>query len=575
MNKAGIKTSFKSLAMLIKQIKKHRGMYLFGAFLSVIGDFGFNAAFAYGTMFIMQGLEQDSFDRLQFGLIFLVGSILSVILIVYFGSLIFNTVVAKISGRLRRDVFDHMCKLPVSWFEERHSGDIISRLTNDIQAAENSWGGQLIYPIGAVVSGIGSAVVMVSIDWLMGLIAISIGVGTLFITTRFISPIKKCSDDVQGKMSETTQRFVDILVSSKVARIFNLSSYLIEKLEDASGNVYKSEMHRRRWQAGQNAVNNFGVMMGFIGIVLIGGVLVVNGRLSFAELLAISQMSNGIIAMFWILSSTLGELQQSLAGAERVLEVLDTPVEDNDMGQKCVGNEAVGFDKVSFSYEEGTLILDQINECIRKGETVALVGGSGGGKSTILKLVMGFYKPDEGAISVMGDNPRDSIAYVPQTNYLFSGTIRENIAYGKDGATDNEIVEAAKAAMAHDFIMDMQEGYDTMVGERGSRLSGGQRQRIAIARAIVKNAPILLLDEATSSLDSEAERLVQKAIDKLIEGRTSIIVAHRLSTIRHADRILVLEGGKVVEKGEHKELIQKDGRYAYYYNLQFDTEKAG
>lgn len=575
MDKAVIKTSFKSLIRLIKRLKKHRGMYLFSAFLSVIGDFGFNSAFAFGTMFIIDSLEKNSLVRLKSGVIFLVVSILSVIFIVYFGSLLFNTVVAKISGRLRRDVFDHVIKLPVSWFEERHSGDILSRLTNDIQAAENAWGGQLIFPITAVVSGIGSAVVMVSIDWLMGLISIVIGIATLFVTTRFIAPIKKCSDDVQNKMSQTTQHFVDILASSKVARIFNLSGYLIDKLNGASNNVYKSEMHRRRWQAGQNAFTNFGGMVSFVGLILIGGVMIVNGRLTFGQLIAITQMSNGISFMFWVLSSTLATLQQSIAGAERVLEVLDTPVEDNDMGQKCVGNEAVGFDKVSFSYEEGTLILDEINECIRKGETVALVGGSGGGKSTILKLAMGFYKPDKGSISVVGDNPRESIAYVPQTNYLFSGTIRENIAYGKDGATDNDIIEAAKAAMAHDFIMEMPEGYDTMVGERGSRLSGGQRQRIAIARAIVKNAPILLLDEATSSLDSEAERLVQKAIDKLIEGRTSIIVAHRLSTIRHADRILVLEGGKVVEKGEHNELLKKNGRYAYYYNLQFDTEKAG
>jgi len=331
----------------------------------------------------------------------------------------------------------------------------------------------------------------------------------------------------------------------------------------------------------------------FVGIIAIGGWMAVQGQLSWGALIATIQMASGITWMFFEMGSFVTRLQASLAGADRIFEILDMPLEQWGEGKAGATGHgpqkvqkghvtAIEFCDVRFSYNRDNRVLNGFNLAIHQDQVVALVGSSGSGKSTLLKLLLGFYDTDGGEITVFGKSIREYtleqlrrlIAYVPQDNYLFSGTIRENIAYGKEGASHQEIEEAAKGAFAHDFIMDLPAGYDTQVGERGAHLSGGQRQRIAIARAFLKNSPILLLDEATSSLDSESEQQVQKALERLMKGRTTLVVAHRLSTVQNADIILVLEDGSICEQGDHESLMTLGGSYAKLYGMQFMETKA-
>ncbi len=303
---------------------------------------------------------------------------------------------------------------------------------------------------------------------------------------------------------------------------------------------------------------------------------------------AIIQLQGNANTLFFGLGHVITGLQSSLAGAGRVLQLLTTPIEPvhrslpkRPQGTVTAGKGMVALKDVTFAYGEDAVIkpavLRGINLSVVQGEMVALVGPSGGGKSTLVKLLLGFYPLKQGDIVIAGKaveqytlaELRAHIAYVPQDAHLFAGTIRENIRYGKPDATETEIIAAAKAANAHDFILQSPHGYETLVGERGAKLSGGQRQRIALARALLKDAPILLLDEATSALDSESERLVQNALNKLIQGRTTIVIAHRLSTIEHTDVIYVMDKGRVVEQGQHYDLLAKGGLYKRLYESQF------
>ncbi|MBD5444632.1 MAG: ATP-binding cassette domain-containing protein [Lachnospiraceae bacterium] len=312
------------------------------------------------------------------------------------------------------------------------------------------------------------------------------------------------------------------------------------------------------------------------------------GMVDFGTVVAILSLQGTVSMFLSSIGSAWGSLIDAFVLADRVFEVLDEPVRDTSVLMQCYTDDCLGVEsdfavpdcgiKISdaeFSYENSEKVLSGVDITVERGKTAALVGESGGGKSTIVKLLLGFYQLNSGGIEVLGkplsgytlDELRGNIAYVPQDAYLFTTSIKENIRYGSLEASDEEIVEAAKRAYAHEFIMEFPNGYDTIVGERGETLSGGQRQRIAIARAFIKNAPILLLDEATSALDAESERLVQKGISALMGGRTTLVVAHRLSTIENADIIYVIESGKVCEKGGHTELMEQGGVYSRLVEL--------
>jgi ABC-type multidrug transport system fused ATPase/permease subunit len=348
--------------------------------------------------------------------------------------------------------------------------------------------------------------------------------------------------------------------------------------------------------------------------MIFGAYLVMTGNTTFGVYLMLVQLSNQINNLVYQVGGVISRVQSALAASDRILALLDSPAEPEQLPASLPGSEAVAllplgseavalpsdrlagaeqlapgagensriaFNQVSFAYNGDENILNSLSFQVTAGQFVAFAGPSGGGKSTIFKLLLGCYAAKQGAIMVSGkplcdyklSELRDLIAYVPQDAYLFSGSILDNIRYGKPGAAQAEVEAAAKAAFAHDFVMEFPAGYQTIAGERGARLSGGQRQRIAIARALLKDAPILLLDEATSALDSESEQIVQKALEVLMKGRTTLVIAHRFSTIIQADCIYVVDGGQVVEEGRHAELMNKQGVYAGLYEIQFKASK--
>jgi ATP-binding cassette subfamily B protein len=573
-----------SLLRMYKFLGKRTFPYMVGIIVMATTSFAFNIIVSIGLKGITEAITDKNMQILINSMIFMSLATVAMMIIMPFFNYLVDSNVKKTIGELRKKLFRHIQGLPVKNLEAGHSGDFISRLTNDIQASENAYGNQLLMVLMALISGVGSIITIAIIDWRFLLFSLGVGIVSVYANSSFIKPLKTFSTKIQELLSQLNQKLIDTLGGIQVIRVFNLEEIFSKKYEDNCRDIQKWSMKKVVKNAYLNSLNNFIGVLGFVGVIIMGSITVINDSISFAKLMVIIQMMNGIMFMFNSIGNFITQLQDSIAGAERVFYILDMPLETEEVNKSAmeanaVETEVVSFENVEFSYEEDNKILQGVNIKLNKDEVVALVGSSGSGKSTIFKLLLSFQKHCTGNIKLYGNsiseyspkNLRKLIAYVPQENYLFSGTIGDNIGYGKEGTSIEEIMEAAKAAYAHDFIMKLPQGYNTEVGERGAHLSGGQRQRIAIARALLKNAPILLLDEATSALDSESEQEVQKALEVLMKGRSTMVIAHRLSTIQNADKIYVLEEGKVLEEGIHEELVEKDSVYAKLYNLQIST----
>jgi ATP-binding cassette, subfamily B, bacterial len=577
--------SFKksSVLRIYSFLGKKPFLYFIGLIGSSLVSLAFNSMAAVALKGMTDAIVTKSMPTLVHTLtvvgICLAAVMVGIPLFTYF----FESSVRKTTARIRKALFEHIEKLPMKLIEEKHSGDLISRLTNDIQTAENAYSQQILMVLMSFISGVGSGIIIFTIDWRLAIIALLLGAMNTLANTVFIKPLKKVSDKIQNQLSGLNQKLTDMLGGIQVIRMFNISKHMEDKFNENSNEVRKWSINRVIKNSLLNGLNSFLGLMGFTGMVVIGSIMVINGMITFGNLIAVTQMMNGILFMFNALGGFITQLQGSLAGAERVFEILDMPIEEEE-NKSSKHNaldldhyKAVQLEKVHFAYEEDQKVLNGVDIELSRNQVIALVGSSGGGKSTIFKLLLRFQNFKEGSIKIFSKpimdmsikELRKAIAYVPQDNYLFSGTIADNIGYGKENATMDEIIEAAKAANAHEFIQELPEQYKTEVGERGAHLSGGQRQRIAIARAILKNAPILLLDEATSALDSESERAVQSALESLMKGRSTMVVAHRLSTIRNADKIYVLENGIITERGNHEELLKADKTYTKLYNMQF------
>lgn len=560
-------------------IKPVIGRYVFG----LLGGAATGAAASIMTAFVIKDLLDAATSKNKMLLLYALDKIFIVVLVLCIFAPIFNYIfkscVKRTMADIRLKVFRHIEELGVGYFEDVHSGDTISRMTNDVKIMEDVFSDDFYIIIHTVLSGLGSAAFMFVFDWRTALIMISLGLLSTFANSRFSKPIRAISDRIQENLALLAERLSDIINGFNVIKMFHIHDIIAGKFDEANDNIAKASMKRVHIGALQDGANFLLGWLNFGGIMLLGSLMALFGSISFGKLAANIQLLNGVTFMFLQIGSFMAQIQASLAGASRVLELLQIPTETEGCNKVNMadysGSSMVELKNVVFSYEEGNRVLDGLSLKVEKGQTAALVGPSGGGKSTVIKLLMGFYPPGSGEMVICGkplsdytlEELRSLISYVPQDAYLFDGTIEDNIRYGRPDAGEDDIIAAAKGAFAHGFILEQPEGYNTVVGERGTRLSGGQRQRIAIARAILKNAPILLLDEATSALDSESEQEVQNALEVLMKDRTVIVVAHRLSTIENADIIYVVDEGKIIEQGTHGELKGGGGLYRKLYEL--------
>lgn len=483
--------------------------------------------------------------------------------------------------QLRSELYEKILSLPIGYFTERRKGDLISRMTNDIYEIESSVVATLEGLIKNPLTILGYLVYMIYLSPRLSLFLIILLPITAFFIGRISRSLKKQSQAAAEKLGESLSVLDETVSGIRVIKGFNAEPLLRNKFVGINDLLFyiRNKMNARRDLASP--------LTEVLGVTVLCTILYIGGRLVLTN--SVSALPAGdlmtYIAVFAIminpakdLSTAFFNMQRGAAAMERVEELLKAPVsiEANPDGKQFASfTDKIEFKNLTFAYEDAT-ILDNINLKIEKGKTVALVGSSGAGKSTLADLVPRFHDATSGELLIDGINikyyslksVRSQMSIVTQEPILFNDTIAANIALGKPNATIDEIMNAAKIANAHDFIIKKEEGYQTNIGDRGSKLSGGERQRLTIARAVLKNPPILILDEATSSLDTESERLVQDAINKMMENRTSIVIAHRLSTVRHADEIVVLQKGKIVERGTHEELIAYNGFYKKLVDMQ-------
>ena len=485
---------------------------------------------------------------------------------------------------IRIDVFTHLQSLPLSFYAERRTGELVSRVTNDVALLQQAMTSQLIGLLRQTINIVGGTLLLFWLDWRLTMFILLV-VPIITLTMVWLGGrIRRATVGVQDALAEVASIAEETTRGARIVKSFAREPYEIGRFSERVMTLYRAAMRRARITSTLAPLIGFIASITITGILYYGGSQVILGRLSPGDLIAYLIYTVMIATPIAIMADMYGQFQSAIGASQRLFELLDRPsdiVERPDARQLPLVAGEVIFDKVSFHYTETIDVIDTVSFEARPGQLIALVGPSGAGKSTLVNLIPRFYDVVGGSITVDGYDLRDvtlkslreQIGIVPQETILFSGSVYENILYGRLDATRAEVEAAAIAANAHRFIVeDLEAGYDTTVGEHGAKLSGGQRQRIAIARAILKDPRILILDEATSSLDSESESLVQEALERLMSGRTSFVIAHRLSTVLNADWILVINKGGIVEQGTHSSLLlNPDGMYTRLHQMQFTT----
>ena len=503
----------------------------------------------------------------------------------YYSEIASNFVTETIKREIKIDIFSHLEKLPISYFKKNKLGDTLSKLTNDTTSL-----GRIGFIIFDMFKELLTVLIltgrMFQVDYILALVSLILLPLIIRVVRKYTKKIRKYGrerQDTTGKVTAFTQ---ETLSGIFVIKAFNNTDFVIDKYKDLTKEEFEQAYKTTKIKAKVSPINEVITTFMVLLVVLYGGYqILVTKKITSGDLISFVTALGLMHQPLKRLISKNNDLQDSLPSADRVVEIFDEKVEKDVFGEAIEFDEKIQdikFENVNYKYEDSNeYVLKNINLDVKAGEIVAFVGKSGSGKTTLVNLLARFFNTDEGTVKVNGVNIkniplkiyRNKFAIVPQETFLFGGTIKENISFGKE-VTDEEIISAAKMANAYNFIQeDLPNKFETEVGERGALLSGGQKQRIAIARALIKNPEIMILDEATSALDSESEKLVQEALDSLMEGRTTFVIAHRLSTIVRADKIVVMENGEIKEMGTHSELIAMNGIYKNLYDIQFNENK--
>lgn len=528
------------------------------------------------------GQGNVNFDRVflfcgLMAVFYIISSVLS-----YFLSILMIKLSKKISFRMRRQVFDHLLKLPIGFFDKNQTGDIISRLSYDIDTINASLSNDLLQIFTSAITIVGSFVMMFIISPpLIAIFVFTVPISIWFIKYRS-QKVRPLFRKRSAKLGELNGYAEEMLSGQKTIKAYNREAIIIERFnsknDEAVEAFYNAEYQGSVIGPAVNFINNLSMSL----VSMLGAVLYLYNGISLSgisEFILYSRRFSGPIGE---IANIIADLQSATSAAERIFRILDESPEKEDAADAEIISDVKGnvsFENVSFGYDESKTVLESFSLDVTSGSTVAIVGPTGAGKTTIVNLLMRFYDANSGDIKLDGksiysltrDSLRLSFTMVLQDTWLFNGTIRDNIAFGNSTATDEDIIKAAKTAGIHDYIMSLQEGYDTILTDDGVNISKGQKQLLTISRALLTNAPILILDEATSNVDSRTEQTIQKAMLSLMKGRTSFVIAHRLSTIQNADVILVIKDGMIVESGNHNELLNKNGVYYSLYNSQFEN----
>lgn len=491
---------------------------------------------------------------------------------------------ARMESDMRRDLFDHYQKLSFSYYDKNNTGEMMSKIVTDLfDVTELAHHGPENIVI-ALMKLIGSFAILMFLNVPMTLILMSICIVMIVYCFFKNKKMRRIFMENRKKIATLNAGVQDSLAGIRVVKSFTGEDAEREKFSFVNSQYLKTKEDNYFCMGEYHAANGFFQGILYTSVLVFGGYFIAKGSLKATDLAVYALYIGIFLNPIDLLINFTEMLQKGYSGFARFTEVMaifPDIVDKKDAKEITDVKGDIVFDNVSFKYNDDETVLNNISFNIQSGKTIALVGPSGGGKTTICSLIPRFYDVTDGKITLDGVDIRDvtqkslreHIGIVQQDVYMFYGTIKDNISYGKPNASMQEIIQAAKDANIHDFIMSLPDGYDTFVGERGTRLSGGQKQRISIARVFLKNPPILILDEATSALDNESERHIQKSLEKLSEGRTCLVIAHRLSTIRNADKIYVIEEGKIKENGTHSQLLEQNGLYAKYYNMQFENLK--
>ena len=503
----------------------------------------------------------------------------------YFASISSNYVTEIIKRDIKIDVYTHLQHLPMSYFKQNKLGDIMARLSGD-SATLGRIGFIIFDMFKEFLTVIALTFRMFQVDFILALISLIVMPLIINTVKKYTKKIRKSGRIRQDTSGAVTAFIQETLSGVFVIKAFNNSDDMIERYKEISMDEFQKSYKSTKIKAKVSPINEVITTIMVLLVASYGGYqILVAKTMSAGDLISFVTALGLMSQPLKRLVNKNNDLQEALPSADRVIEILDVPVEQDHYGEEKELNgkiETMSFNNVSFHYDDSPeLILKNINLDIKAGEVVAFVGKSGSGKTTLVNLIPRFFEASEGNIEVNGINIknlslkkyRDYIGVVPQESFLFSGTIYDNIAFGKTGVTEEDIIKAAKMANAYNFIMELSNQFKTEVGERGTMLSGGQKQRIAIARALIQNPEIMILDEATSALDTESERLVQDALDKLMVNRTTFVIAHRLSTIINANKIVVMENGEIKEVGNHQELLRLNGLYRHLYEIQFGKQE--